>query len=127
MKIHGDFSLKDPEQLHKDIEQLCKNVKSIKDETSMHMEKPRVNYLHSDGLNILEDVIDDIPNKDETSMNKPKDPLSDGMDETHPMEDPHQLRTYLFLLQAVVHKDANNGRSPSHNEYLHQDYPHYIP
>ena len=71
--------MKDLEQLHKDIEQLCKDIKSIKDETSMYMEKPKV---HSDGLNILEDVIDDIPIKDETSMNKPKDPHSDALDET---------------------------------------------
>ena len=46
------------------------------------MEKPKVNDLHSDGLNILEDVIDDIPNKDETSMYKRKDPHSDGMDDS---------------------------------------------
>ena len=31
----------------------------------MYMEKPKVNGLNSDGLNILEDVNDDIPNKDE--------------------------------------------------------------
>ena len=31
---------------------------------------------------ILEDVINDIPNKDETSMYKRKDPLSDGLDES---------------------------------------------
>ena len=42
------------------------------------MEKPKVNDLHSDGLNILEDAIDDIP---ETSINEPKDPHSDGLDE----------------------------------------------
>ena len=47
----------------------------------MYMEKPKVNDLHSDGLNILEDAIDDITNKDETSMNKPKDPHSDAADE----------------------------------------------
>ena len=47
----------------------------------MYSEKPKVNDLHSDGLNILEDVIDDIPNKDEISINKPKDPHSDGLDE----------------------------------------------
>ena len=48
----------------------------------MYMEKPEVNDLHSDELNMLEDYIDDIPNKDETSMSKPKDPHSDGLDET---------------------------------------------
>ena len=44
----------------KDPEQLCKDFNSIKDETSMYMEKPKVNDLHSDGLNILEDNINDI-------------------------------------------------------------------
>ena len=67
-----------------DSKQLCKDIKSIKDETSMYMEKPKVNDLHSDGLDILEDIIDDIPNKDETSMymEKPKDLHSDGLDES---------------------------------------------
>ena len=61
MKIHVNPSLKDSKQL-------CKDIKSNKDETSMYMEKPKVNDLHSDGLNILEDVMDDISNKDEKSM-----------------------------------------------------------
>ena len=73
MKIHVNPSLEEP---------ICKYIKSIKDETSMYLENPKVNDLHSDGLNILEDVIDDIPNKDETSINKPKDPNPDGLDET---------------------------------------------
>ena len=91
MKKHAYLSLKDPEQLYKDI-------KSIKDETSMYMEKPKVNDLHSDGLNILEDVIDDIPNKDETSMNKLKDPHSDGLDETPGDEiDKKELKKILVL------------------------------
>ena len=74
---HADLSSEDPKQL-------CKDIKSIKDETSMYMEKPKVNDLHSDGLDILEDIIDDIPNKDETSMymEKPKDLHSDGLDES---------------------------------------------
>ena len=54
MKIHGDLSSEDPKQL-------CKDIKSIKDETSMYMEKPKVNDLHSDGLNILEDGLDETP------------------------------------------------------------------
>jgi len=83
--------LKDPEQVYKDI-------KSIKYETLMYTEKPKVNYQHSDGLNILEDVIDDIPNKDETSMNKPKDPHSDGLDETPGDEiDKKELKKILVL------------------------------
>ena len=62
------------------------------------MEKPKVNDLHSDGLNILEDVIDDIPNKDETSINKPKDPHSDGLDETPGDEiDKKELKKILVL------------------------------
>ena len=44
-KQHAYLSLKDPEQLYKDI-------KLIKDETSMYIEKPKLNDLHSDGLNI---------------------------------------------------------------------------
>ena len=72
MKNHVDLSIRVPEQL-------CKDIQSSKDETSMYMKKPKVNDLHSDGLNILEDDINDIP---ETSMNKRKDPHSDGLDET---------------------------------------------
>ena len=41
MKIHVDLSLKDPEEI-------CKDIKSIKDETSMYSEKPK--DPHSDGL-----------------------------------------------------------------------------
>ena len=91
MKIHVDLSLKDQEEI-------CKDIKSIKDETSMYMEKPKVNDLHSDGLNILEDVIDDIPNKDETSINKPKDPHSDELDDTPGDEnDDKELKKRLAL------------------------------
>ena len=43
MKKHTHPSLEDSKQL-------CKDIKSIKDETSMYMEKPEVNDLHSDGL-----------------------------------------------------------------------------
>ena len=61
----------------------------------MYMEKPKVNDLHSDGLNILEDDINDIL---ETSMNKPKDPHSDGLDETPGDEiDEKELKKILVL------------------------------
>ena len=54
MKIHVDLSLKDPEQICKsileDIINDIPNKKTSKDETSMYKEKPKVNYLHTDGL-----------------------------------------------------------------------------
>ena len=45
MKKHGDLSSEDSKEL-------CKDIKSIKDETSMYNDKSKVNDLHSDGLNI---------------------------------------------------------------------------
>ena len=43
MKNLVDISIRVPEQL-------CKDIKSSKDETSMYSEKTKVNDLHSDGL-----------------------------------------------------------------------------
>ena len=61
----------------------------------MYIEKPNVNGLHSDGLNILEDDINDILG---TSMNKPNDPHSDILDETPGDEiDEKELKKILVL------------------------------
>ena len=43
MKKHSDLSLEDSKQL-------CKDIKSSKDETSVDSEKPTENDLNSDGL-----------------------------------------------------------------------------
>ena len=96
MKKHVDPSLEEP---------ICKDIKSIKDETSMYSEKPKVNDLHSDGLNILEDDINDIL---ETSMNKPKDPHSDGLDDTPGDEiDEKELKKILVLYNYKYTKKRN--------------------
>ena len=46
LKNHVDLSIRVPEQL-------CKDIKSSKEETSMYSEKPKVNDLHSEGLDEL--------------------------------------------------------------------------
>ena len=55
------------------------------DHLKRHMKK-HVDFSSEDPeqicKSILEDVINDIPNKDETSMYKRKDPNSDGMDDS---------------------------------------------
>ena len=55
------------------------------DHLKRHMKK-HVDFSSEDPeqicKSILEDVINDIPNKDETSMYKRKDPHSDGLDES---------------------------------------------
>ena len=53
---------------------------------------------------ILEDIINDIPNKDETSMysEKPKDPHSDGLDES-PLSD-DEIDDKKFFLQKNVER-----------------------
>ena len=54
MKNHVDLSLRVPEQL-------CKDIKSSKDETSMYSENPKVNDQHSDGLDELhKPLIEDV-------------------------------------------------------------------
>ena len=47
MKILADLSSEDSKQI-------CKDIESIKDETSMGSENPKVNDLHSDGLDELQ-------------------------------------------------------------------------
>ena len=75
----------------------------------MYMNNPKVNDLHSDGLNILEDDINDIP---ETSMNKPKDPHSDGLDETPGYEmDKKELKKILVLYNYKYTKKRKLGEA----------------
>ena len=50
MKIHVDLSLKDSEKKCKSILEDVINDIPNKDETSMYSEKPKVNDLHTDGL-----------------------------------------------------------------------------
>ena len=47
------MSLEDPEQIFKIILEDVINDIHNKDETSMYRKKPKINYLHSDGLNEL--------------------------------------------------------------------------
>ena len=55
MKIHVNPSLEEP---------ICKDIKSIKDETSMYMEKPKVNDLQSDGMDESPLSTDEIDEKE---------------------------------------------------------------
>ena len=57
MKIHVNSSLKDSKQL-------CKDIKSSKDETSMYSEKRKVNNLHSDGMDESPLSADEIEEKE---------------------------------------------------------------
>ena len=50
MKKHADPSLEDPEQICKSILEDVINDIPDKDDTSMYSEKPKVNDLHSAGI-----------------------------------------------------------------------------
>ena len=62
MKIHVDLSLEGPEQICKSILEDIINDIHNKDATSMYTKKPKVNDLHSEGLDespLSGDEIDD--------------------------------------------------------------------
>ena len=64
MKIHVDLSLGDPEQICKSILEDVINDIHNKDETSMCKETPKVNHLHSNGLDESPLSGDEIDNKE---------------------------------------------------------------
>ena len=56
MKIQGDLSLKDREQICKSIIEDVINDIHNKDETSMYRKKTKLNDLHSDGLDEIDEI-----------------------------------------------------------------------
>ena len=56
MKQHVDLSLEDPEQICKSILEDVINDIHNKDETSMYRKKTKLNDLHSDGLDEIDEI-----------------------------------------------------------------------